>query len=58
MDLILQGEVMINTTNITNATVLNQKLINSMLLNMRFVSFMCNFWTIVLSLVSMIQIAK
>jgi hypothetical protein len=45
------------TTNSTTA-IKNQKLIKSMLLNMRFVSFMCNFWTIILSLVMILEIGK
>ncbi len=59
MDL-FEREVFDNTSlisaaaNLTNATARNQKLIKSMLLNMRLVSFMCNFWTIVLSLVSIV----
>ena len=47
------------TTNITSSTAIkNQKLIKSMLLNMRFVSFMCNFWTIILSLLMILEIGK
>jgi hypothetical protein len=47
------------TANITSSTIIkNQKLIKSMLLNMRFVSFMCNFWTIILSLLMILEIGK
>ena len=45
-------------SNSMNTTARNQKLIKSMLLNMRFVSFMCNFWTVVLSLACMFQLTK
>jgi len=47
-----------NVTANTTAALKNQKLIKSMLLNMRFVSFMCNFWTIILSLVMILEIGK
>ena len=46
------------SSNSTSTAIKNQKLIKSMLLNMRFVSFMCNFWTIILSLVMILEIGK
>jgi len=43
-----------SSSNITS----NQKLIKTMLINMRFVSFMSNIWTIIVALTLIIQLGK
>ena len=51
-------DYIINANSSSSNITSNQKLIKTMLINMRFVSFMSNIWTIIVALTLIIQLGK